>query len=676
MKGFIVEQDEALPLNEAAIWSLRNVAASTAASRLAESPISVTSYGDFEVEPFIEALRSMRVRVVEAGKFGVVLTDDYLRSGLDAYNKESLASERPWLLVKPVGCQIWIGPLIRPSTTACWECMARRLRANREVEMFVQQKLGRENPVPVARGFSAASLQIAWNLAANAIAEWIVQSELPKLESKIVTWDVRTWQTQTHTVVRMAQCPACGQPECGSRPASQPIMLQSRPKHFTQDGGHRGIGPEATLERYQHHISPITGAVRRLERATASDDGVMHTYVSGENWALRHQSFAQLRNGLRRFSGGKGASDVQARASCLCEALERISGVFRGDEIRRTARLQDLGDVAIHPNASMLFSPLQYQNREAMNARLSMSTNVPVVFDESVEIDWTPVWSMTRQEVRYLPTALCYYCDPFTVQERFCLGDSNGCAAGNSVEEAILQGFLELVERDGVALWWYNRIRRPGVDLDSFNDPYLHQLRDYLMSQRRDLWALDLTTDLGIPVFVAASHCIHGPMERIMFGFGAHLDPKIALLRAVTELNQMLVNIMPGDSAPKLDSPHHDSESLKWLGSATLDNQPYLVPDSHSPPKKMSDYLRIWSDDIRDDVLACQLRVENLGLNMLVLDQTRADIGLPVVKVIVPGLRHFWARFAPGRLYDVPVQLGWLPQELNEEELNPIPMFL
>jgi len=44
--------------------------------------------------------------------------------------------------------------------------------------------------------------------------------------------------------------------------------------------------------------------------------------------------------------------------------------------------------------------------------------------------------------------------------------------------------------------------------------------------------------------------------------------------------------------------------------------------------------------------------------------------------VIVPGLRHFWARFAPGRLYDVPVQLGWLPQPLAEEELNPIPMFL
>ena len=44
--------------------------------------------------------------------------------------------------------------------------------------------------------------------------------------------------------------------------------------------------------------------------------------------------------------------------------------------------------------------------------------------------------------------------------------------------------------------------------------------------------------------------------------------------------------------------------------------------------------------------------------------------------MIAPGLRHFWARFAPGRLYDVPVELGWVPQRLQEDELNPVAMFL
>ena len=75
-------------------------------------------------------------------------------------------------------------------------------------------------------------------------------------------------------------------------------------------------------------------------------------------------------------------------------------------------------------------------------------------------------------------------------------------------------------------------------------------------------------------------------------------------------------------------------------------------------------------------MLHCQQLVERQGLELLVLDQTRPDIGLPVVKVVVPGLRHFWSRYAPGRLYDIPVRLGWLGAPLAEEQLNPLPMVL
>jgi ribosomal protein S12 methylthiotransferase accessory factor len=62
-------------------------------------------------------------------------------------------------------------------------------------------------------------------------------------------------------------------------------------------------------------------------------------------------------------------------------------------------------------------------------------------------------------------------------------------------------------------------------------------------------------------------------------------------------------------------------------------------------------------------------------METLVLDQTRPDIGLNVVKVMVPGLRHFWKRFGNGRLYDIPVSLGWLPKPLTESQLNPIGIF-
>ena len=58
------------------------------------------------------------------------------------------------------------------------------------------------------------------------------------------------------------------------------------------------------------------------------------------------------------------------------------------------------------------------------------------------------------------------------------------------------------------------------------------------------------------------------------------------------------------------------------------------------------------------------------------LDLSRPDVDLAVAKVVVPGLRHFWPRFGPGRLYDAPAAMGWLARPLTEAELNPAHLFL
>src|SRR5262249_7515004 len=118
-----------------------------------------------------------------------------------------------------------------------------------------------------------------------------------------------------------------------------------------------------------------------------------------------------------------------------------------------------------------------------------------------------------------------------------------------------------------------------------------------------------------------------------------------------------------------------DPDALRWWQTATVANQPYLVPDATQRPRTRADVYQP-ADDVRDDVLRGQAIVEQQGLELLVLDQTRPDIGLPVAKVFVPGLRRCWARFARGRLYDAPVKLGWLATPLAEDQLNPIPMFL
>jgi len=185
--------------------------------------------------------------------------------------------------------------------------------------------------------------------------------------------------------------------------------------------------------------------------------------------------------------------------------------------------------------------------------------------------------------------------------------------------------------------------------------------------------ALDLTHDLGIPVFAALSSR-RGTRGQVLFGLGCSLDPAVALLRAFAELNQFIAGM--GEPGTELQASLGDEETLKWLRSATVHNQPYLLPDPRLPARRLGDFANAASGDLLEDIAHCRRIVEAKGMEMLVLDLTRADAGMPVAKVIVPGLRHFWARYAPGRLYEVPVAMGWLDRPLTEDELNPIPVFV
>ena len=76
-------------------------------------------------------------------------------------------------------------------------------------------------------------------------------------------------------------------------------------------------------------------------------------------------------------------------------------------------------------------------------------------------------------------------------------------------------------------MWWYNRLRRPGVDLSSFHDPYFQALQEHYRALNWRVWALDLTNDLEIPTFVALG--LSSKTGAYCIGFGTHLDPRIAL---------------------------------------------------------------------------------------------------------------------------------------------------
>ena len=637
--------------------------------------VRLTALGGADPAPVTEALRSSGIRVGEDGALQVVLVADYLDPELESVNRERLADGRPWLLARPVGVTAWLGPLLLPGQSGCWSCMAQRIFENRQVERYLSGKRGDRVPRGTTIAAHPGGHQALAGLLATEAARFLATGESKALAGRMVTLDLAGLATTGHTLVRRPQCPSCGDPGLTAHRSPKVVLTPGAARHTT-DGGYRTLPPQLTYERLKHHVSPQLGAITKLGAHDDIGNGITYAFTAGHNFAMVNDNMDLLRRNMRGQSGGKGRSEIQAKVSALCEAIERYSAVWRGGEPVRRASYADLDpSVALHMDQLLLFSPAQFAGRDAWNADPEHRIHlVPERFRTDLPLDWSTAWSLTHATERLVPTGYAYYGHPDLARHFYCVGDSNGGASGNTLEEAVLQGFCEVVERDAVALWWYNRLRRPAFDLDSLEDPYIDSLRRFYAGMDRDLWVLDLTSDLGIPTFAALSHRRH-EVEDIMVGFGAHPDPAIAAMRALTEVNQFLPFVERRDADGNTEYRTDDVETLKWCRTARLADEPWLLPDPALPPTTIASHQNFAGHDLAGHIEECVARADRAGIEVIVLDQTQPDLDLHVVKVIAPGMRHFWRRLGPGRLYDVPVQLGLLAEPTREEEVNPWNVF-
>jgi ribosomal protein S12 methylthiotransferase accessory factor len=647
----------------AAYWASLGLPPAVAEKNLQQCRVRIQSIDVNGAKELGAALGMLGVRIVAKGAadLTVTLVNDYLDGRLEELNQQHLAKNTPWLLVQPSGIFPLVGPVFRPGKSACWICLAHRMQRNREVKTLLNWTGARLIAAsPLVRDTLG---QNGIQLAAIEIAKAIATDFRTELRDHIVSLDLTGATIAKHYLPRRPQCPACGAKKLRDpRRAPVPIELAAGKKLFMTSGGYRSVSSRATVARHRKQVSPLTGVVSRLERIEA-DLPLNTNYLAAHNFSAPAETVDQLRAGLSGSSFGKGSTAEQGEASALMEAIERYSGIFQGDEIRMKRRFNDFppGD-AIAPNEVLLFSDEQYRKQAAPTEPDEMPT--PASFDRSALIDWSPLWSLRDERFKYLPTSLLYFFYNDGSGTGHFHADSNGCAAGNTLEEAIVQGFLELVERDSYALWWYNRVQRPEVDLSQFDDSYIRDLRSQLAETGRQLWMLDITTDLGIPSFVAMSHSKDEGGDFVEYGSGSHFDARIAVLRSLTEVNQFLsIGLVGGRESGSTNSD--------GSGPFLLRDHPYLLPNGHSAVRPDLG-TKFGGIDTREQVMACVQVAKRQGLDFLVLDQTRPDIEVPVVRVIVPGLRHFYRRFAPGRLYDVPVQLGWRDRPMSENEVNPM----
>jgi oxazoline/thiazoline synthase len=647
----------------AAYWASLGLKPETATENLAKVRVRVQATGPVGATELVAALRTFGVHVVErAGDLNVVVVNDYLDGRLAEINNDQLAHKKDWLLVQPSGIFPLVGPIFSPGKSACWTCLADRMKWNRQIRAFLDRKEARcVASTPLGTNLLGRS---GIELAALEIAKAIGSGFRTDLGDHLVSLDLMGSAVVRHYVPARPQCPSCGSKQLRDPERTPiPIRLRAGGKFVITSGGYRSMAPAETVARFRKHVSPLTGVVSRLERIK-SDQPLDASFLARHNFSPRPETVEALQSGLIGDSYGKGSTAEQGEASALMEAIERYCGMFQGDEIRVTRRFTDFAaGEAILPNDILHLSEAQY-GRYSDDAA-SCEHGAQRRFDPAVETEWSPVWSLRDECFKYVPTGLLYFFHEGPGSNRLA-ADSNGCASGNTIEEAILQGFLELVERDAYAIWWYNRLPCPGIDLDNAGDSYLRDLQLQFAAMGRPVWALDITSDLGIPVAVVASHWTEGEREYIEFAAGAHFDQRIATLRAMTELNQFMAIAHMQRLAGGGDVG--DRGELQPL---PVRKHPYVLPRGKARARR-GPIAQLANLDRREQVLACVKLVKRFGMDFLVLDQTRPDVEVPVVRVIVPGMRHFYPRFAPGRLYDVPVRLGLRKRPVREADLNPI----
>lgn len=335
---------------------------------------------------------------------------------------------------------------------------------------------------------------------------------------------------------------------------------------------------------------------------------------------------------------GRGLTRATADIRCLGEAAEFLSLCW-GDEVRLA-----------HTPKSMSIGIGEALGIDA--AQLPVCEHaLPVV----------PVTPLNGGTATAAAATFIYHGHPDGVDDpRLALADSNGAAAGRTPANAVRAALFELVERDAVAIWWYNELRRPPIDRAARDHRAIHRLAFDLARRDRLLLLIDLTHDLGVPVAAAVSAKNDG--SQIAIGTAAAATIGDAVLGAAGELVQILYGIE--GVVPDGSLGERELRALQWLQGATLRDCAHLIPSRSAPAAPPAP---------RPSVKGILSRLKALGIHVYAHDATRPDIGVPVIKLVAPGLRHTKPRFGPGRLFDVPVSLGWCARPTPFDQLNPWP---
>jgi ribosomal protein S12 methylthiotransferase accessory factor len=260
-------------------------------------------------------------------------------------------------------------------------------------------------------------------------------------------------------------------------------------------------------------------------------------------------------------------------------------------------------------------------------------------FDAAAAIFWVEGNDLLREEPCWVPAEMVHTDYTLPQPDGYFLAGSNGLASGNHLTEAISAALYELVERDAVALWIAQPLRRRAscaLDLASIDDPDCCALLSRYEAAGVAVRVWNVTTDIGIAAFLCEISDISAGDPQIptrFHGSGCHADRVIALTRALTEAAQTRLTYIAGirdDLSPDEYRATLDDE----IRDALLD-----ALARESPPILFASVSSSVTDDLAEDLRWALGRLSAIGIDRVIaVALTRPDLMIPVVRLVIPGL--------------------------------------
>ena len=322
---------------------------------------------------------------------------------------------------------------------------------------------------------------------------------------------------------------------------------------------------------------------------------------------------------------GKGSTEQRARISAIMEGFERC-----------LAERQGLNTNIVSPISAPALVESYSKARENFSVLDPKSLLLPQPYDPQLLLEWVGAYDLLNGEEIFVSANAVYhpYDAPGRCQKLF-LSNTNGLASGNVIEEAILHGLLEVIERDAISTAQFTRNLGKEIVLTEA-DGYLYELAGKFKEAEIELKVWLVPSDTGIPTVIAVTDDVKlkDPALLVM-GAGSHLKPEIAVARAITEAAQSRV--------VQIQGAREDTDREGFIRSVGYDRLKRLNGFWFEEGEKISiSEVQDKSGKSPAENIALILeKLRRFAERVLVVDLSREEVAVPVVRVIIPGFELF-----------------------------------